>query len=131
MGEIEPRLAIERDRNGRDRRIDLALLDGIQKALEIVVVGAKLVRDLQLSGDLLSQVDAQPRPFPVVAAHHEWRHAIGADHDLCGRLGLRRLHVRWRRRHPQHKHQNEQALRDRERLSARKRHHRAADFIAT
>jgi hypothetical protein len=132
MGEVEARLALERDRNGSDRRIDLVLLDGIEKAVEIVVIRAKLVRGLELRGDLLPQLDAEPRPLPVVTAHDKRRHAHGADHDLCGRLGVRRLGVRRRRRHPQNEHEDERTPHDRgERLCSRKRHHRAADFIET
>ena len=93
MGEVEPRLALERDRNGGDRRIDLALLDGIEQARKIVVIGAKLVGNLQLRGDLFPQLDAEPRPLPIVAAHDERRHAHGADDDLRRRLDLWRLRV--------------------------------------
>src|SRR5262249_39954667 len=68
---VETRLALDSDRDCRDRGVDLMALDGVQKPGKIVVVFAKLELQLQLGCDLVPQLNAQPAPFSVVAAQYE------------------------------------------------------------
>jgi hypothetical protein len=86
--EIEAYLTFESDRDCRNSGVDLGPLDRIEKTDKIVVVLAKLERDVQLAGNAFPQIDAQPAPFPIVAPQDEGWHTHGANHDL-GRFPAR------------------------------------------
>ena len=81
MGKVDRLLAFGRHGEGGDRQVDFFGGDSIEQALDVVGVLLELVFPIEISGDLLPQLDTNAAQFARSVLDHEWRRFHDADRD--------------------------------------------------